>query len=54
MASGDTRFTGRLRLEPVGPRNSHDLLVEGSDQEPDDAPFTVCVLPRTDWDRTPR
>jgi [ribosomal protein S5]-alanine N-acetyltransferase len=33
VADGDSRFTRRLRLEPVGPANAHDLWLVHSDDE---------------------
>jgi RimJ/RimL family protein N-acetyltransferase len=43
----------RAVMERIGMRYAGEIqsrgMVEGLDEEQDDAPFSVCVLPRTDW-----
>jgi RimJ/RimL family protein N-acetyltransferase len=45
----------RAVMERIGMRYAGEILsrgiVEGADEEQDDAPFAVCVLLRRDWDR---
>jgi RimJ/RimL family protein N-acetyltransferase len=45
----------RAVMERIGMRYAGDIRsrgpVEGTEGEQDDAPFSVCVLLRTDWDR---
>jgi RimJ/RimL family protein N-acetyltransferase len=46
----------RAVMERIGMRYAGEIrsrgMVEGADGEQDDAPFAVCVLLRTDWDRS--
>jgi RimJ/RimL family protein N-acetyltransferase len=59
VVSCTVRHNARSRavMERVGMRYVGEIrsrgMVEGVDREQDDAPFTVCVLLRRDWDRPP-
>ena len=58
VVSCTVRHNARSRavMERIGMRYAGEILsrgvVEGIDGEQDDAPFAVCVLLRTDWDRS--
>jgi RimJ/RimL family protein N-acetyltransferase len=58
VASCTVRHNVRSRavIERIGMRYAGEIhsrgMVEGFEGERDDAPFTVCVLLRSDWDRS--
>jgi RimJ/RimL family protein N-acetyltransferase len=57
VVSCTVRHNARSRavMERIGMRYAGEIrsrgMVEGTDGEQEDAPFAVCVLLRTDWDR---
>ncbi|HET7014848.1 MAG TPA: GNAT family protein, partial [Streptosporangiaceae bacterium] len=59
IVSCTVRHNARSRavMERIGMRYAGEIrtrgLIEGTEEEQDDAPFSVCVLLRSDWNRRP-